>query len=40
MVYASTSEDIRPDLPPDLIQDLQRIPSPFQSFESLWPAGT
>ena len=40
VVYASTSEDIRPDLPPDLIQDLQRIPSPFQSFESLWPAGT
>lgn len=36
MVYASVSSDQRPDLPPDVIQDIQRIASPFTGFKSMW----
>ena len=35
-VYASTSIDIRPDLPPDLLQDIRRIPTVFTGFDTAW----
>jgi len=35
-VYSSLSMDLRPELPPDLIQDLQRIPTAFQGYATPW----
>ena len=36
MVYASISSDVRPALPPDLIQDIQRIDRLFTGFDMDW----
>ena len=35
-VYASLSMDMRPDLPPDLIQDLRRLPAAFEGYATRW----
>lgn len=35
-VYASTSAEIRPDLPPDLLQDLRAISTRFEGFARTW----
>ena len=32
MVYASMSSDVRPAIPPDVLQDIQRIDTPFAGF--------
>ncbi len=36
MVYASTSSDIRPAIPPDVLQDIRRIETPFRGFRTSW----
>ena len=36
MVYASMSSDVRPEIPPDVIQDIQRIEAPFAGFRTIW----
>jgi hypothetical protein len=36
MVYASTSSDIQPKIPPEVIQDIQRIVTPFNGFNTNW----
>lgn len=36
LVYASMSSDVRPNIPPDVITNIQAIPTEFESFESLW----
>ena len=36
MVYASTSTDVRPQIPSEILQDIKRIDSPFQGFKSFW----
>ena len=28
--------DMRPDLPPDLIQDIRRLPSAFEGYATVW----
>ena len=35
-IYASTSMDMRPDLPPDLIRDIQRLPTRFRGHTRGW----
>ena len=35
-IYASTSMDMRPDLPPDLIRDIQRLPTRFKGHAHAW----
>ena len=35
-VYASLSMDMRPDLPPDLIQDIRRLPAVFEGYATHW----
>ena len=35
-VYASLSMDMRPDLPPDLIQDIRRLPTAFEGYATAW----
>lgn len=32
-IYASTSQDIRPPIPPDVLQDIGRIPTAFEEFD-------
>lgn len=36
MVYASTSSDLRPNIPSDVLQDIKRIETPFLQFDSDW----
>ncbi|MEM7251391.1 MAG: TIGR03617 family F420-dependent LLM class oxidoreductase [Pseudomonadota bacterium] len=36
VVFASTSPDVRPDIPPEVIADIQTIPTQFERFESIW----
>jgi hypothetical protein len=36
MIYASTSSDIRPAIPPGVLQDIQRIETPFAGFKTGW----
>ncbi|MCH9673218.1 MAG: TIGR03617 family F420-dependent LLM class oxidoreductase [Gammaproteobacteria bacterium] len=36
VVYASTSSDVRPQVPRDVLQDIRAIPTEFKAFESLW----
>ena len=36
MIYASTSSDIRPAIPPGVLQDIQRIDTPFKGFKTGW----
>jgi probable F420-dependent oxidoreductase len=36
MVYASTSSDIRPAIPPDVLRDIQRIDTQFTGFRTQW----
>jgi probable F420-dependent oxidoreductase len=38
-IYASTAPDLGSDMPPDLIADIQRIPSVFRDFSVADPAG-
>ena len=35
-IYASTSQDIRPAIPAEVLQDMARIPTAFQGFSKLW----
>ena len=35
-VYASLSMDLRPELPPDLVQDIRRLPSVFEGYATAW----
>ena len=35
-VYASTSAEIRPAIPPDVVQDIKRIPAAFTGFDQSW----
>ena len=35
-VYASLSMDMRPELPPDLVQDIRRLPSAFEGYATRW----
>ena len=28
--------DMRPDLPPDLIQDIRRLPTAFKGYDTAW----
>ena len=35
-IYASLSMDMRPDLPPDLIQDIRRLPTTFKGYDTAW----
>ena len=35
-IYASLSMDMRPALPPDLIQDVRRLPTAFQGYAAAW----
>ena len=35
-VYSSLSMDMRPDLPPDLIQDIRRLPAVFEGYATPW----
>ena len=35
-VYASLSMDMRPALPPDLIQDIRRLPTAFTGYATAW----
>ena len=35
-IYASTSMDMRPDLPPGLIRDIQRLPTRFKGHARAW----
>ena len=36
VVYASMSSDVRPDIPADIIAEIQSIPTEFEGFESAW----
>ena len=36
MVYASTSADIRPQIPAEVLQDIKKIDTPFKGFKSAW----
>ena len=36
MIYASTSSDIQPVIPPGVLQDIQRIETPFKGFRMKW----
>ena len=36
MVYASTSSDVRPSIPSDILQDIKRVKTPFMGFKSSW----
>jgi probable F420-dependent oxidoreductase len=36
MVYASTSADVRPAIPADVLQDIRRIATPFTGFKTTW----
>jgi probable F420-dependent oxidoreductase len=36
MIYASTSSDIQPVIPPGILQDIQRIVTPFKGFRMKW----
>ena len=36
VVYASTSSDIRPPIPADVLRDIQRIETPFEGFPWMW----
>lgn len=36
MVYASTSSDVRPDIPAEVLRDIQRIATPFAGFKTAW----
>jgi hypothetical protein len=36
MVYASISSDIQPKIPPEILQDIQRIATPFNGFKTNW----
>ena len=36
VVYASISSEVRPDIPADIIAEIQAIPSEFEGFESAW----
>ena len=35
-IYASTSQDIRPQIPSDVLQDIARIPTAFNGFKTNW----
>ncbi|MFO1189055.1 MAG: TIGR03617 family F420-dependent LLM class oxidoreductase [Alphaproteobacteria bacterium] len=35
-IYANLMPDTAPDYPPDLIQDIQRIPTPFKGYSKAW----
>ena len=35
-IYASLSMDLRPDLPPDLIEDIRRLPAAFEGYATHW----
>ncbi len=35
-IYASTSQDIRPQIPPDVLQDIARLPTRFEGFNTAW----
>ena len=35
-IYSSLSMDMRPDLPPDLIQDIRRLPATFRGYATAW----
>lgn len=35
-IYASPSSDFRRDLPPDLLQDIRKIPTAFEGFDVAW----
>ncbi|MCY4500226.1 MAG: LLM class flavin-dependent oxidoreductase, partial [Alphaproteobacteria bacterium] len=35
-IYASLSMDMRPDIPPDLIQDIRRLPTAFKGYATAW----
>jgi alkanesulfonate monooxygenase SsuD/methylene tetrahydromethanopterin reductase-like flavin-dependent oxidoreductase (luciferase family) len=35
-IYASTSQDIRPSIPADVLQDIARVPTAFQGFSTDW----
>lgn len=35
-IYASTSQDIRPSIPADVLQDIARIPTTFEDFNKSW----
>ena len=35
-VYSSLSMDMRPVLPPDLIQDVRRLPTAFRGYATAW----
>jgi hypothetical protein len=36
MIYASTSSDVRPSIPAEVLQDIKRINTPFKEFKSTW----
>ncbi len=38
--YASISSDIRPDIPADIIAEIQSIPTEFEGFETAWQTPT
>jgi hypothetical protein len=35
-IYASTSQDIRPPIPADVLQDIARVPTAFKGFSIDW----
>ena len=35
-VFASTSQDIQPAIPSDVLQDIQAISTPFEGYQSEW----
>jgi hypothetical protein len=35
-IYANLMPDSAPDYPPDLIQDIQRIKTPFKGYPTAW----
>ena len=35
-VYSSLSMDMRPELPPDLVQDIRRLPAAFEGYAAAW----
>ena len=36
MIYASTSSDVRPAIPAEVLQDIKRINTPFKGFKTTW----
>jgi hypothetical protein len=36
MVYASTSADVRPDIPAEILQEIKKIETPFKEFKTTW----